>query len=262
MMNIVFYVITGIVTGLVAGVLGVGGGLIVVPALDLFLAHIVPESVVMRMAAGTSLAIMIPTSFSACLSHHFQKNVLWSVWKRLAPGILLGVFTGATLAHYLPSNWLRIGFGLFTLSIAFRLFMLVQPKAERHLPGFLGLSSVGFAIGAKSGLLGLGGGALSVPFLVRCNVSMHQARGTSSAISFLIAILGTLAFMFHGAPHTTLVAGSSGYIYWPAVMAIAPTTLIVAPISAHLGSRLPVNLLKRIFATCLVAIAINMFWLA
>ncbi|GJM06690.1 MAG: UPF0721 transmembrane protein [marine bacterium B5-7] len=261
-MDILLYLLIGALTGTVAGLLGVGGGLMVVPALDLMLAPIMPHAVVMRVAAGSSLAIMIPTAFSACLSHQLRGNVLWRVWLRLLPGVLLGILSGATVAHVIPSLWLRIAFGAFAIVIAYRMFRLVKPKLERRLPSLWGMTSVAFAIGAKSGALGLGGGALSVPFLTRYNVPMHQARGTSSALSLTIACIGSIAFAWHGAAHMGHIADASGYIYWPAVYSIAPASLCFAPLGTWLGNRVSVPLLKRVFALFLLAVAINMFWMS
>ncbi len=258
-LTLILFAVIGAFAGLSAGLLGIGGGIIVVPGLAfIFGSFHFPNSIIMHMAAGTSLAAMIFTASASVYSHHKRGAVLWPLFYKMLPGILVGVIAGAILADILSSHILEIIFGIFLIIIAVRMFLLAKPKPTRGLPGPIWLSVISFVVGFKSGLMGIGGGALIVPILTYCNVPMRQASGTSAICGLPIAIVGTIAFLFTGLDAHNLPQWSTGYIYWPAALAVAIFSVIFVYVGGKLALRLPVNTLKRIFAVILAVMAIKL----
>lgn len=265
------YALLGAFAGVMAGLLGVGGGLIIVPVL-VFLWQ--PEfsggtqlggSQIVQLAIGTSLAVIVFTSLSSIRAHHLRRSVLWPVVWRLTPGILLGAWLGAALASVMPQNALKITFGLFELLVAAQMsFSLSRPSQsfQQALPGFLdkrmGMGLVGGVIGAVSALVGIGGGTLTVPFLNACKVRMQQAVGTSAACGLPIAVGGALSYIILGWGHEALPTASVGYVYGPALLGIAVTSVLFAPLGARLAHRLPTATLKKIFAGFLALLGLWM----
>jgi uncharacterized membrane protein YfcA len=255
------YCSAGIIAGILAGLLGVGGGIIIVPMLTLtFTLQHFAEPVVHHLALGTSLGTIIFTSFASFRAHHRHGAVNWQVVRHITPGILVGTLAGSSLAAHLSTTVLRAFFIAFTYYVALQMLTDIKPRPGRQLPGLVGLSSVGTAIGAVSSLVGIGGGSMSVPFLVWCNLSMHNAIGTSAAIGFPIALFGTIGFFANGLTAPDLPGGSLGFIYLPALIGISLTSFIVAPLGARLAHRLPVALLKKIFACLLLVIGTRMLY--
>jgi hypothetical protein len=255
------YLLLGSVAGMLAGLLGVGGGLVIVPVLA-WLFHLagMPPEVVMHMAIGTSLATIVPTSLSSVWAHHRLGAVLWGAVARLAPGIVLGAALGATLADLLPGESLRLTFGLFELAVAVQMGLNLRPAPHRVLPAKWGMWGAGSAIGLVSALVGIGGGTMTVPFLQWCNVAMRQAVATSAACGLPIAIAGATGFIVTGWNAPALPAWSSGYLYWPAFTGIAVASVLVAPLGARLAHRLPTAVLKRFFALFLLFLGLHMLW--
>lgn len=257
-MEYLIYPALGVVAGLAAGLLGVGGGVIIVPVLIYsFSALHFPSSVLTHMAVGTSLATIIITSAGSVYQHHKKGAVLWPVLGWFATGLAMGALAGAKLADAIEGRTLQILFGGFAVLIALQMAVGVKPKASRRLPGATGLITVGGIIGSLSSLFGIGGGSLSVPFLTWCNVKMQQAVGTSSAGGMPIAIAGALGFVITGWGEAT-PALSLGYIYLPALFGIALTSVIFAQVGARLAHRIPANTLKKIFAGLLVLVGISL----
>ncbi len=259
-MNVAFllYPAIGIIAGLASGLLGIGGGLVVVPGLAfVFVLNGFPHAEIMHVAAGTSLAIMIVTSASGIFAYHRLKNVLWPIVLRFLPGVLIGVVVGALLASYLSTRWLQLLFGLFLLFVSIKMLFLSKPKPTRQVPGKLASSVISFLIGAKSGLLGLGGGSIIIPFLTYCNVPMRKASGTSITCTLPISIVGTISFIMLGW-QMNQVPHSFGYVYWPAFLSVAVMSVIFAQVGAKLNSKVRVDWLKRIFAIFLFFISINL----
>jgi len=255
---ILFYPLIGMIVGLLSGMLGIGGGVVVVPGLALVFAHFVMmQGSVMHMAEGTSLAVMIITAASSMRAHHRYKNVLWSVVLRLLPGMLIGVIVGAIFASFMPTRILEILFGLFILFIAVQMILLTKPKPTRKLPRWPALSLVAFLIGGKSGLLGIGGGSITIPFLTYCNVPMRKASGTSIACTLPIAIFGAASFIIMGWKIIS-IPYSLGYVYLPAFLSVAIMSLLFAPIGARLSLLINVSIIKRIFAILLFFVGIKM----
>jgi uncharacterized membrane protein YfcA len=257
--TIVIYLFVGAFAGIVAGLLGVGGGLIIVPVLALlFQGQGVSESVLMHLAIGTSLATIVVTSISSTRAHHKRGAVQWAVFRRLTPGIALGALAGAGIADLMPTKSLRVFFGVFELLVAVQIAFGLMAAPHRKLPQTAGMTLVGAAIGAVSAVVGIGGGTMTVPFLVWCNISMRQAVATSSACGLPIAVAGAVGFVVTGWNETALPAGSSGYVYWPAFAGIAAASLLFAPLGAHLAHTLPTVLLRRVFAVFLAVLGVRM----
>ncbi|QLH41312.1 MAG: sulfite exporter TauE/SafE family protein [Coxiellaceae bacterium] len=241
-----------------AGLLGIGGGIIVVPALAyVFHWQGIPYDIIMQMAAGTSLAAMILSGAVAAYSHKRHGIELWPIYRLLAPGMILGTIAGAMLASLMDTRWLAVIFALLLLVTGLQMLTQTKPEGHRKLPKFWGLSFMGFLIGANSGLLGLGGGILVVPFLIYSNIPIRNALGISSLVTFTVAIVGTLSFIYTGL-HVSQVPGSTGYIYWPAVLGIVAVSPIFAVLGVRLSHYLPVIFLERIFAVFLLLIGIKM----
>ena len=256
---IVIYALAGLFAGLIGGMLGLGGGIIVVPVLHyLFLQQGFPASTIMQMAVTTSLATIIVTAVSATYIHHRKEAVIWPIVYKLVPGIILGACFGAILADIVSSNALRIIFGVFEILVAMQIGLELKPTAKMRVPGTTGLVASGSGIGFLSTLLGIGGGTLTVPFLLLCNVNIRNAVAISSACGFPIAVAGTTALIIAGWDNTNVPIHSIGYLYWPAALIIMAMTIIFAPLGARLAHYLPVNILKRIFSVILVFVGLKM----
>ncbi|MGH8656770.1 MAG: sulfite exporter TauE/SafE family protein [Gammaproteobacteria bacterium] len=258
-MVVVAYLGLGAVAGVLAGLLGVGGGLVIVPALFfLFGALGFSEQIVMHLALGSSLATVAFTALASSYAHHKHGAVLWRVVAVLVPGIALGAFGGAAVADRLPTPALRLAFGLFELLVAAQLGFGVRASPQRGLPRRAGMIGVGTLIGALSAVFGIGGGTLTVPFLVWCNVRIRVAVATSAACGLPIALAGSLGFITAGWDNPKLPAGASGYVYWPAVLGIAAASVPCAPLGARLTHALPMETLQRLFAILLAFIGLRM----
>ena len=255
------YLAFGAVAGVLAGLLGVGGGIVVVPALYwFFTAQGFPQDVIMQMALGTSLAAIAFTSISSFRAHHRRGAVLWPVVKSITPGILIGTFAGSCVAAKLSTGFLKGFFVCFLYYVSIQMLLNIKPKPSRQIPARVGMFGAGLGIGAVSSLVGIGGGTMSVPFLVWCNVAMHTAVGTSAAIGLPIALAGALGYVVNGTGAPNLPSWSFGYVYLPALVGIASVSILTAPYGARLAHRLPVPALKRFFALFLLAMATRMLW--
>lgn len=259
MLAIPLYLLTGIVSGFAAGLFGVGGGLVIVPALAAVLTYHGTGSA-MQSAIGTSLAVMCLTSISSMRAHHARGGVVWPVFWRFAPGIVLGGLLGASLAQWMDGATLRRVIGFGALLIALQMAIDYQPKTPRTLPGAAGLAATGGIIGALSALIGIGGGSLTVPFLSHRGVEMRKAVGTSAACGVPIAWAGTLAFIVGGLNVPGRSDWSLGYIDVAAFAGIAAMSVLFAPIGARLAHHWPQKTLKRAFAVFLTCIGLRMLW--
>ena len=253
------YTLLGGAAGVLAGMLGIGGGLIIVPAL-LYFFHLqaFPRELTMHLAVASSLASIFFTSISSTWSHHRRGAVLWSHVAPLAPGILGGAAAGAMIANLLSGSLLRGLFGVFECAVAAHLAWGRNPAPHRQPPGFLGMSGAGAVIGALSSLFGIGGGTMTVPFLVWCNVNIRNAVATSSACGIALALSGTGTMIAAGWGHPGLPRGATGYVYWPAAVAIAAASVLAAPFGARMAHTLPVRVLQRIFAGFLLLVGIRL----
>lgn len=253
------YALVGAAAGTLAGLLGVGGGVIIVPGLALLLAGgEVPVDRLMQVAVGTSLATIVVTSLSSIRAHHRRGAVHWPVVARMTPGIVAGALLGAVIADMLPSRTLAIVFGVFLLLVAARLAFGGQPAPHRQLPGPVVLAACGGGIGTLSSLLGIGGGTMTVPLLAWCNVALREAVATSAACGLPIALAGAAGFALAGLDNPAMPALSTGYLYWPAFIAVAPLSVAFAPLGARLAHTIPVVVLRRGFALFMLIVGLRM----
>jgi uncharacterized membrane protein YfcA len=254
------YGLVGAVAGVLAGLLGVGGGLVIVPALTyLFEAQGMPAEATLHLALGTSLASILFTSVSSVRAHQQHGAVDWSIVWRIAPGILAGTYAGSWVAAQLSTGVLKGVFALFLVAVAVQLSTGARPAPSRTMPQAAGTSGVGVLIGAVSGLVGIGGGSLSVPFMIWCNVEIRRAIGTSAAIGFPIALAGTVGYVAHGLGAAS-VPGAAGYVYLPALAGVALLSVLTAPLGARLAHRLEPGRVKRIFGLFLIVMSLRMSW--
>lgn len=257
----VLYLALGAFAGFFAGLLGIGGGSVMVPLLVmLFSAQQFPAQEVMHLALGTSMAAILFTSVSSVRAHHRHGAVQWTIVARMTPGILLGTVLGTELASRVPSFGLAVLFTVFIFYVAVQMSVGFKPKPSREMPGALGTAAVGFGIGAFSCLVAIGGGVLSVPFMAWCNVRMQTAIATSAAIGFPIALGGAAGYIWNGWGVAGLPAHSLGFVYLPALLALVAASVLTAPLGARLAHRLPVRLLRRVFAGVLLLLALKMLW--
>ena len=257
--SLLLFLLLGIVAGLLAGLLGVGGGLIIVPVLAVLLPDLgVQHTLVMHVALGTSLATIVATSMASAWIHHRHKAVMWPVFWRLTPGIVIGAWLGAAVADQLASQLLQRVFGVFELLVAVQMFFSFGASAHRQLPGSVLTGLAGAVIGTVSAIVGIGGGTLTVPFLVWCNVTIRNAVASSAAVGLPIALAGSSGYILAGIGDSRLPQWSSGYVYWPAFVAIISTSLLFAPVGARLAHRVPMSALRKGFALLLLALGVRM----
>lgn len=256
--SLLAYLAVGVVSGFLAGLLGVGGGMVIVPAL-LFVFHLLdlPPTFHQHMALGTSMAIISFTAISSLRAHHAKGAVRWRLVKTIAPGIVVGTFIGAQIAGFVSAVALKWFFVVFAYFVAAQMLLDLKPKASRELPGAVGTGLVGTGIGMVSSWVGIGGGSLSVPFMTFCNVQVREAIGTSAAVGFPLAVAGTLGYVASGWGRD-LPTGALGFVYLPALAGIVLASFPMAKVGAAVAHRLPVPVLKKIFAALLIVLASRM----
>lgn len=246
----------GTATGFLAGLLGIGGGMLMVPFVTFILnAKGYPPEYTVKMAVATSLATICFTSLSSVRAHHRRGAVLWPIVRVLAPGILVGSLLGAQLAVALPGRLLSILFAIFVAFSATQMFLNRKPKPTRTLPGAAGTFAMGGVIGTLSSLVGAGGAFVSVPFMTWCNVKIHDAVGTSAALGFPIALAGTLGYIWAGRGMPQMPPGSIGYLYLPGLLVISLGSITTAPLGARTAHRMDIRPLKKVFAVVLYVLA-------
>ena len=243
----------GMFSGAIAGLLGVGGGLIIVPVLAVVYAlNGFAGEHVMQLAVGTSLATIAFTSLSSSWAHHRHGAVDWPVMLQLSLGIAAGGWLGGFLATWIGGALLSGLFGLFELGVAAQIAFGRPPAPHRRPPGAGRNAGAGGVIGLVSALLGIGGGTLTVPWLVWHNIDIRRAVATSAACGLPIALVGALGFVLAGWQQPGLPAGATGYVYWPAAGLVSVASVASAPLGARLAHRLPRQRLKKVFAVFLV----------
>lgn len=256
---ILVYLGVGGVAGVLAGLFGIGGGLVIVPMLVLtFTWQAIPQESMMHIALGTSMASIMFTSVSSFMAHNRRGAVYWDIVKRIVPGIIVGTLLGTYVASHLSNKFLKGFFVVFLFYVASQMILDRKPKPSREIPGYAGMFGVGNVIGVVSSLVGIGGGTLSVPFMMFCNVAVHRAIGTSAAIGFPIAVAGTVGYIVNGLGAADLPPLSLGYIYLPALVGIVVASVITAPLGVKLAHALPVARLKRVFALLLFVVGTRM----
>jgi uncharacterized membrane protein YfcA len=246
----------GTCTGFLAGLLGIGGGMLMVPFLTMILTAkgFAPDHTV-KMAVATSLATICFTSLSSVRAHNKRGAVLWPIVKVLAPGILVGSLVGAQIAVALPGKFLGILFAVFVAFSATQMLLNRRPQPSRTMPGPVGTFAVGNVIGLLSALVGAGGAFVSVPFMTWCNVKIHDAVGTSAALGFPIALAGTAGYIWAGHGMAEMPAGAVGYLYLPGLAVIASASMLLAPVGARTAHRMDIAPLRKVFAVVLYCLA-------
>ncbi|WP_445938537.1 sulfite exporter TauE/SafE family protein [Pseudomonas sp.] len=257
-MELLLYLVLGAAAGTLAGLFGVGGGIIIVPVLVLsFAAQGVDPSVLTHLAVGTSLATIIFTSINSVIEHHRKGAVLWPVFAWMTLGILLGAAIGAKTAAAIQGPMLQKIIGVFAIIIAVQMALELKPKASSTVPGKPGLTVAGVVIGWASAIFGIGGGSLTVPFLTWRSVSMREAVATSSACGLPIAVASALSFIWLGWHKPELPEWSMGFVYLPALVGIAIPGMFFARVGARMAHKLSPRLLKRLFALLLFSVGLS-----
>ena len=253
----------GSITGFLAGLFGIGGGMLMVPFTTLLLSSKgMPPAYIVKMAIATSLATICFTSVASVRAHHGRGAVLWPVARLLAPGIVLGSLLGAQIAKALPSQVLAVLHALVVSSSAAQMLIDSKPTPSRQLPNRAGMLAAGGVVGLLASLVGAGGAFVSVPFMTWCNVKIHNAVATSAALGFPIAVAGTVGYVIAGWSLPDMPAGALGFIYLPALVTISIASVLTAPLGARTAHRMDVRQLKRLFAVLLFGLAAYMIYKA
>lgn len=250
----------GTVVGFLAGLLGVGGGMMLVPVMSWLLTQRgVAAGPAVKMAIATSMATILFTSLSSVRAHHRLGAVRWDIVRSMAPGLVIGgLVSGAGAFAVIKGQGLALFFAAFIGYSALQMLRGKQPRPERVMPGSLGTGAVGAGIGFISGLLGAGGAFMSVPFMIRCNVPPRHAVGTSAALGFPIALAATVGYLISGWALAPVLPGAVGHLYLPALVIVAAASVSLAPLGARTAQRINVVWLKRFFAALLLTLAVTM----
>ena len=252
----------GSIAGFIAGLLGIGGGMIIVPVVlwVLQMKGLGGIEHAQHLAVGTSFAIMVFTTFSSVMAQQRKGSVDWAVVRRMAPGMVVGVIIGSMLAKRLSNEALQIFFIVFVVLVALKTLTDAKPKPTRSLPGPAGLAAVGSLFGMASSWVGIGGGSLSVPFMLYCNVPVRTAVGTSAGLAWPIAVAGAVGYLYSGWNVAGLPEGTLGFWYLPAVAVLSVATMLFAPLGVKAAHKLPPEKLKLAFGVLLLVIAARMLW--
>lgn len=254
------FCLIGVVVGMLSGLLGIGGGIVLVPMLHaILLAKGYGAEAAFHMALATSMACIVFTSLSSILAHHKHHNIVWSYVWAMVPMAFLGSLLATLVAIHLEAVYLSLFFAAFTLFAALQLYLDRKP-ARQQVPGKVEISLVSLLIGAVSALVSIGGGTLTVPYLAMRNVSVKQAIGTSAVLGFPIALASTVSYLQDAFRQTVHAPDTLGLLYLPAILLITPLSVLCAPAGVALTKRLPVKVLKRIFAVFLIGVSLHLLW--
>jgi uncharacterized membrane protein YfcA len=254
------FALIGCFAGISAGLLGLGGGLVIVPSLLLVFSFLdLPSQQAMHIAVATSLMTITITSLSATIAHQHHQHINWGVVKNLTPGLIFGGVLGAFLTTLITGPTLQTCFALYVLIVATRMWWPATPSVDTNLIKTPLLMIVGSFIGIVSALVGIGGGSLTVPYLVMAKQSIKHAIGTAAACGFPISIAAVTGFVIFGQNNVTISdSWLVGYIHWQAFWGIVCTSIIFAPLGAKLAKRLPVDALRRVFSIALIMVAASL----
>ncbi len=261
-------VFLGCLVGFCAGLLGIGGGLIIVPALVYLLPLLdIEPSLVMPMALATSLATIVVTSFSAALAHHRNKNIPWSLAKQLMVAIAFGSLLGAFIADILSVEALKNTFAIAVFILSSYMFISIgkarksnqtTSSSDENLPTNIVVKLIGFLTGILASLMGIAGGAILVPILSYFKLPLRQAIGVATVSGMVVAVFGVSGYIIAGFDQENLPEYSLGYVYLPALLGIILTSSFFAPIGVKAASKLPVSTIKKAFAVFLMLVAVKM----
>ncbi|MFQ3171035.1 MAG: putative membrane protein YfcA [Oleispira sp.] len=261
-MTFLVYLLVGSAAGLLAGLFGIGGGLIIVPVLVVTFGLMgISEQVLTHMALATSLTTIIFTSLSSVKEHHKYGAVDWTLVRWIGSGIIIGTAIGVFLLADVAGDTLQLAIGIFALLMAAKMAFDINPGSKRQVPKVPGLIASGGIIGFGSAWFGIGGGSFTVPFLTWVNVPMKRAVATAAACGLPIAITGAVSNIFTGWEHVDLPEWTTGFVYWPAVLGIALTSVPCAKVGARLAHKLDAKLLKRGFALLLLIVGLKFLFL-
>jgi uncharacterized membrane protein YfcA len=250
--------LAGTVAGILAGLLGIGGGVVIVPIVTLLLeSQGVDRALGIKVAIGTSLATIVVTAMASVYTHHRKGAVDWGLVRVMGPAVFVGSLGGAWLADIVPGEVLYLAFVVFLFAVSAQM-ALGRVSAHRGLPPRAGLAAVSFGVGGVSALMGIGGGAMHVPFLSFCGVAVKRAIATAAAVGLPLAASGTLGYVVGGLDESGLPAASLGYVNLPIFAAVVAASLVFAPLGAQLAHRLPDLVLRRGFALFLFLLASRM----
>jgi uncharacterized membrane protein YfcA len=249
------YLAIGGVVGFLAGLLGIGGGVVIVSSLAILYAdHGFAPEYTLHLAIGTSLAAIMAGAWSSFRAHGKRDAVDWAVVRAMSPGLLAGVLAGSLVARFMNVSFLKVFFLAFMAFVVVQLVVEVKPRARRALPGRGGLAAASVFMGVCSGWFGGGAAAIGVPFLTWCNVGMHRAIGTVAALGFVVALAGTVGYAISGWGIPGRPPWSVGFVYVPAALGISITSALFAPLGVRLAHRLPARTLRLVFAVFLILI--------
>lgn len=256
-----YLLIAGALAGLIAGLFGVGGGIVVVPVLLYLLPKFgVEPQWVVHIAVGTSLATIVFTGASSVWRHHALGAVRWPTVYSLVPGLIFGAGLGAWLTAWVPGELLKRVIGLVILLVSLKMLLNLKPPAHWALPAVVPRFFISTFIGGLSALCGVGGGSFMVPFLTACRVPMHSAVAVSAACGLPIAFFGMLGYVVSGLGVEGLPAQSVGYVFWPAALAIVVSSMVFAQLGAKLAHKIPVGPLKKLFGVLLVVVGLRLLF--
>lgn len=257
--ELIIYIAVGALAGFLSGLIGISGGLVIVPSLVFLFQYLhFPTVSIMQYAAGTSLTAAILTSSASLIAHQRRGNIHWQTWRLLVPMVVLGVVCGVALAHLLNSSTLKLLFGFVVLVLACQMLVFGQSRYLQFRQIAI-LMPMGLVTGALCGMLGIGGGIILVPLLMYYGESTRKAMGTSAGLVLPIAIVGSLLFMSLGHPTVTdTVPYSVGYVYWPAFGGIIIGSMTFPYVGAYVNGLLPKFWLKKIFAAVLLVVAFRL----
>ncbi len=259
MLSFATYLSCGAVIGFLAGLLGIGGGMTLVPILAaLFGLQALSAEHTVHLALGTSMAAMMFTASSAVREHHKLGNVDWAIVRSLGPAMAVGTLLSSFASGWLPQRALAMAFGAIVIGAATQIWLGRTPAVGRRLPGPAGLWAVGVCFGVVAGLVSAGGAFMSMPFMLFCGVPVRRAIATGAALGLPVALVGSAGYVATGWHTAGLPQGALGFVYLPALAAVVLASVVTAPFGARAAHRLPVTTLRRIFAVVLYAIAAKM----
>ncbi len=258
--SIILYICLGSFVGIIAGLLGIGGGVILVPALSsiFIMQGVIPEANIMHLALGTSMATIVVTSSSSLRAHHKKKGVLWDLFKLMTPGIIIGALLATFIGSFLSSFDLAIIFIIVMIFVSFKMFFNGKKESSKEMFPPKVQATAGFFIGLISALVSLGGGVINVPYFLWQNIEPKKAIGTSAALTFPLALSGTIGYIINGWSFTSLEHLSLGFVLVPVFLIVSFFSFIFAPLGVKLAYTLPINIIKKVFACLIILVSVKM----